>query len=47
MQKMEASIKREKNIDEMEGPDIDSKNQVERIEARRIRIRRRIEAARR
>jgi len=44
---MEASSKREKNIDEMDGPDIDSKNQVERIEARRIRIRRRIEAARR
>ena len=45
--KMEALSKREKNMDEMEGPDIDSKNQMERIEARRIRIQKRIEAAKR
>lgn len=44
---MEALGKREKNMDEMEGPDIDSKNQMERIEARRIRIQKRIEAAKR
>ena len=44
---MEATNKDEKNMEENEGPDVDSKNQEERIEARRIRIQRRIEAAKR
>ena len=33
--------------EEKTGPNVDSKDQVERIEARRIRIQRRIDAAKR
>ena len=36
-----------KNSEDSEGPSVESSNQVERIEARRKRIQKRIEAAKR